>query len=71
MLALEKKYHGKIEFVIVNVDTEEGQSLARQYNVNSIPAVFLSDKKGNVTYTAVGAKPQEELDNEISKIIVK
>lgn len=71
MLALEKKYHGKAEFIVVNVDTEEGQSLGRQYNVNSIPAIFLTDKKGNIVYSAVGAKPEEELDQEIGKVIDK
>ncbi len=69
MLALEKKYHGKVEFIIVDVDTEEGRYLAGQYNVNSIPAIFLTDKNKNVTYSAVGAKSQKELEQEISKII--
>lgn len=70
MLALEKKYYGKIEFVIVNVDTQEGQMLAGQYNVTSIPAIFLTDNKKDIAYSVVGAKSQQELEREIEKLLL-
>lgn len=71
MLALEKKYHGKIEFIIVDVRTPEGSDLAYQYKVDYIPRFFLIDKKGNTAFTEVGAQPESKLDTQISQTIAK
>ena len=69
MLALEKKYHEKIEFIIVDVRTTEGNDLAYQYRVDYIPRFFLLDNKGNTAFTEVGVQSQSKLDSQISQTI--
>lgn len=71
MLALEKKYHDKMEFIIVDVRTAEGSDLAYQYRVDYIPRFFLIDTKGNIAFTEVGAQDKSKLDSQISKTIAR
>lgn len=68
-LALEKKYGNKMEFIIANVTTEEGNYLAGLYRVDLIPAFFLIDRKGNVVFSDVGVQSEDKLDRQISEII--
>jgi thioredoxin 1 len=53
--AIEKEYEGKIKVVKVNVDIE--LALAEQFNVLSIPTVYLF-KEGNIISKLVGAGPK-------------
>ena len=63
---LAEKWKGKLKAVKVNVD--ENQSLAREYGIMSIPALFLF-KNGQVAKQWVGVRNKEELEKEIGRMI--
>lgn len=63
MLALKEKYEGKVEFVVADVNSPEGNSLAGQFSVDLIPAIFIIDGKGNLVRSEVGEQPQAKLES--------
>ncbi len=73
VLALEEKYEKKVEFVIADLGTGEGRSLAEQYNFYYIPFFFLLDPEGNVAYSIgyeeVKDRPLEALSSYIDKVL--
>ena len=56
------EYDGKIKVGKVNVDEED--TLAEQFRVNAIPAIFLF-KNGKVAATSLGYKSKEALVKEL------
>lgn len=65
MLALEKKYADKVNFVIADVDDPQGQVLAARFNIYYIPAIFVFDQNGQVTYNSTGAQSKANLENAL------
>jgi len=63
---VSEKFSGKIKFAKVNVG--ENESLARKFNVSSIPN-FVLLKDGKVIESFVGAVDSEELENRLKKFI--
>ena len=45
VLALENRFYGQVEFVIADVDDQQGRQLAERFGVNTIPAFFIMDSK--------------------------
>ena len=65
---IAEDYEGKVQVVKVNVDEQENQQLAMQFQVSSIPAVaFIKD--GENPEMSVGALPYEQLKQIIDKKI--
>ena len=56
---IAEEYAGKIKVGKVNVDEQE--SLAIQYRITSIPAVFLF-KDGKIAKTSIGFVPKSKLE---------
>ncbi len=56
---IAEKYEGKIKVGKINVDDEPG--LASEYGVSAIPTIVRVDG-GKVTATAVGYRPQGDLE---------
>ena len=54
-----EEYAGKIKVGKVNVDEQE--ALAIQYQIQSIPAVFLF-KNGQVANVSIGLRPKNEIE---------
>jgi thiol-disulfide isomerase/thioredoxin len=65
VLALKNKFSGQVEFIVADVDDSQGQQLASRYGVNSIPAFFILDGKGNPVYQGVGVVEQDVLVEKI------
>lgn len=63
---VSKNFSGKIKFAKVNVG--ENESLARKFNVSSIPN-FVLLKDGKIIEQFVGAMDSEELENRLRKFI--
>lgn len=63
---VSEKFSGKIRFGKVNVG--ENESLARRFNVSSIPN-FVLLKDGKVVDSFVGAMQSDELENRLKKFI--
>jgi cytochrome c-type biogenesis protein len=66
VLALEKKYSAKINFIVVDIDDQEGQVLSKQFNIYYIPAFFVLDQQGQITYNDTGPQSKETLENAIN-----
>jgi len=73
VLALENKYRGKMDFVITDVNTQEGSLLAQQYDIYYIPVYFILDGNGNtvnrIEYSAIQDRPREKLEAFINKAL--
>ncbi|MGI6452940.1 MAG: TlpA family protein disulfide reductase [Syntrophomonadaceae bacterium] len=65
-LALE--YEGKVRFLHVDVDDSKNAQLVLDWNIYYIPATFIIDTQGNITYHQVGAIPKETLRRELNKL---
>lgn len=52
---------------IVKVDVDENQVTARQFEVTSVPALFVLKGDGRVVDQALGYKPKEELIELVSR----
>lgn len=68
-MALENKYQGKVEFIVVDVDDPQGQELAQTFAVNSIPAFFFIDKEKNIAQQVIGTQSLETMDNLMKTIL--
>jgi len=66
VLALEKKYSQKINFIVVDIDDPQGQVLAKQFNVYYIPAFFVLDQQGQITYNDTGPQSEASLENALN-----
>ncbi|WP_068965054.1 cytochrome c biogenesis CcdA family protein [Desulfosporosinus sp. BG] len=66
VLALEKKYNHNIDFIIVDIDDPQGQVLSKQFNIYYIPAYFVIDQQGDITYSATGPQSENTLENAIT-----
>ncbi len=64
--ALSREYDGKVRFVKVNVDDNQG--LAIRYDVRSIPTVMIF-KNGQVVERLIGAQPAQSYRQRINALI--
>lgn len=63
---LEKEMGEKVKVCKVNVDEES--SIAQQYGIMSIPAVFLF-KNGEIAETMIGLQPKESFEEAVKKYL--
>ncbi len=61
IMALKEEYRGKVAFVIVDVQEQEGRQLASEYAVRNIPHLIIVDSQGQIIYNQAGAKPESFL----------
>lgn len=66
VLALEEKYSKSTNFIIVDVDDPQGQILAQQFQIYSIPAFFVIDQQGQITYNDTGPQGKTTLENALN-----
>lgn len=67
ILALKEKYHKKMAFVVVDVNTEEGNKLARKYKVWGVPTIYIF-KDDHMLFKKIGFATETELEEAILKI---
>jgi putative thioredoxin len=58
--------HGKVE--LVKVDTDANQNLARQFRIQSIPAV-MAFKDGQVAAEFIGAQPPQQVERFLDQFV--
>lgn len=68
-MALENKFYGQVEFIIADVDDPQGQQLAGRFGVNTIPAIFIMDGKGNIIFQDVGVFDEDTLAKNIKEAL--
>lgn len=65
---LSKELKDKLKIGKMNVDESENQTLARQYQIQSIPNMKLF-KDGKITKEFIGLRPKETLKEELKEEI--
>lgn len=68
VLALKKEYGDTSNFIIVDIDDPQGQALARQFDIYSIPAFFLLNEQGQITYNFTGPQVKGTLENALNSV---
>ncbi len=66
---LEPEYKGKVRFISVDVDDRENAGLAKEYGITYIPATFIIDSNGELSYQEIGLMPEEDLRAELDKVV--
>ena len=66
VLALEKKYSNTINFIVVDIDDPQGQVLAKQFDIYYIPAFFVINQQGQITYNNTGPQSKVTLENALN-----
>lgn len=65
---LAKQFEGKLKIVKIDTEQIENQSLAMQYEIQSIPNMKLF-KKGAVVKDFIGFRPKETFEEELKEFI--
>jgi len=68
VLALEKKYSKNTNFIVVDIDDPQGQVLAKQFDIYYIPAYFVLNQQGQITYNDTGPQSKDTLENAINSV---
>ncbi|MGF7184112.1 thioredoxin-like negative regulator of GroEL [Desulfitispora alkaliphila] len=68
-MALKEEYEDQVTFVIVDVETADGNALANDFGVRYIPAFFYVDSSGGVVAEDVGRLSKSALEQNINKIL--
>jgi thiol-disulfide isomerase/thioredoxin len=66
---LEPEYKGKVRFISIDVDNTENAGLAKEYGITYIPATFIIDSNGELSYQEIGLMPEEDLRAELDKVV--
>jgi len=66
VLALEEKYSKNTNFIIVDIDDPQGQVLAKQFDIYYIPAFFVLDQQGQITYNDTGPQSKDTLEKALN-----
>ena len=66
---LEPEYKGKVKFIAIDVNDRENTGLAKEYGVTYIPATFIIDSNGELSYQEIGLMPEEDLRAELDKVV--
>jgi thiol-disulfide isomerase/thioredoxin len=66
---LEPEYKGKVKFIAIDVDDRENAGLAKEYGVTYIPATFIIDSNGELSYQQIGLISEEDLRAELDKVV--
>lgn len=66
VLALEEKYSKNTNFIVVDIDDPQGQVLAKQFDIYYIPAFFVLDQQGQITYNDTGPQSIDTLEKALN-----
>ncbi len=62
-------YQGKVRFISIDVDDEENQELCEEWGIQFIPATFIIDREGKLSYKNIGFFPVEDLIKELDRVV--
>jgi thioredoxin-like negative regulator of GroEL len=66
---LEPEYKGKVRFISIDVNDKNNAQLAQEYGISYIPATFIIDGEGELSYEQVGIIEEDELRAELDKVV--
>ncbi|NJM40649.1 MAG: hypothetical protein HC853_07715 [Anaerolineae bacterium] len=68
---LEQEFAAQVKFVPVNIDTEEGQTLAKRYRIAGTPTLLITQPNGEVLFRRSGGTSyvllKEAIDDALSR----
>lgn len=68
---LKEEFKGKVEFIEVPVDTEEGRKLSEEYKVDALPAFFLFNESHQLVQRFELKVPEEMLRRLLDTVVQK
>ncbi len=68
ILALQEEFGEEITFIIADLRTEGGYSMALDFGVLGIPHSVIIDSNGEIIYSSSGLKNEDELKAEIKRL---
>ncbi len=66
---LESQYRDQFNLVRINIDTDRGKSLAREYGFIGQPTFIFFDRNGEEIRRLQGGQTRETLERELLRII--
>lgn len=63
------EYKDKIAYIKVDVNDAANYDLLREYPVTYVPASFIMDKNGEISFSAIGVLKAEEIKAELDKVV--
>lgn len=68
IMALKEEYGNQVEFVIVDVRQQDGNRMAQEFGIRSIPHIIMLDSSGEVVFNEVGGKSEDYLKSHLEKL---
>lgn len=68
---LEQDYSDQIDFRRYNIDTDEGEAWASQYNLRGHPAFLLLDRQGQESWRYLGIISRETIEVELKAVLLR
>lgn len=66
---LKKQYEGKVEFRLINVETDpNGSSLSAQYNITAVPTFVFLNKDGSEASRLLGEQPKGTMEKNLDAL---
>ncbi|MFN9622991.1 MAG: thioredoxin domain-containing protein [Cyanobacteriota bacterium] len=69
MEAMERRHHGELDVVLLNVDNPRWQPQIDRYGVNGIPHLEFFDDRGARVGQAIGARGADEVDTLAAALV--
>jgi thiol:disulfide interchange protein len=69
MEAMERRHHGELDVVLLNVDNPRWQPQIDSYGVNGIPHLEFFDGRGERVGQAIGARGADDLDTLAAALV--
>ncbi|WP_054697211.1 thioredoxin family protein [Syntrophomonas palmitatica] len=66
---LEPDYKDKVRFIAIDVNDKDNTDVVNSWQIRYIPATFILDSSGKVSYQNVGVIPVEDLKAELNKVV--
>lgn len=66
---IEPEYEGKVQFIAIDVNDKENAQLVQDYGITYIPATFIIDGEGKLSYQEIGLIAEKDLRAELDKVV--
>jgi|GEM_PF-498448 len=71
MAELKPDYEGKVKFLAIDVNDSNNTEFVREWKISYVPASFIINGEGDITYNKVGLISKKTLEEELHKVVQK
>lgn len=68
IMALKEEYGDEVEFVIVDVRQTDGNRIAQDYSIRTIPHIIMLDNLGDIVFNEAGVKSEDYLKSHLEEL---